>query len=151
MRNTVIAIALLGSLLGVMLMARDPAVPTETPPRASESAQNSVLLSRIAALEDMVSFHTHDRDLQNILERLQALESAQGDGRREKRSADPAVPIPSRTTTGELNRLRQDVQNFSNKLANLDRSLSPLKQEIDKLKHSFVRVESSLARVDLGR
>jgi len=147
MRNVVIGVALLASLRRSSLIPREPAVlAEEEKPAADES-----LLKRVEALEDLLSFHTHERELQDIKARLETLEAAQSNDRSEHRYSEPVSKSPTSNISGELRKLQQDVRSLSGKVAALDRSVSPIKQDVGKLKLSVMRVESSVARIDLSR
>lgn len=147
MKYAVVLCGLLISLAAVILLDRDPSVQAEEEPAEVDQQ----LLARVEALEDLVSFHNHERELEGIIKRLQQLEAAQGGNVPEQPLAAATSQPPSPQLSGELNKLRQDVQSLSSKLAALERTISPLKQDVSKLKLSMTRVESSVARIDLRR
>ena len=147
MRNAVIILGLLGGVTAIMFLVWDPSLKAEE----EKTPVDQSLLARVEALEELISLHTHDRELRGISERLQALEAVQTNDSSVPKLVEPIRQAPSQQLTADLSKLKQEVQSLSSKLANLERSVSPLKQDISKLKLSVMRVESSVARIDLRR
>ena len=147
MKNAVIVLALVGCALLLAILLRDPAVQAEQ----EKVAVDESLRARVESLEDLLSFHSHDRELRSLGARLEALEAESNKERRIQPSTEASIQPQRASDSGELNKLRQDVQSLASKLSTLERSVSPLKQEIDKLKLNLNRVESNVARIDLRR
>ena len=154
MKNVVVtSLLLLAALLVAFLLTRDPG----TVVRAQDPKETNDLAARLAEMEEFISLHSHERELQEIRDRIRAMEAS---ATRDQREAEPRVGTRSSVSASravrtppnrELATLKRDVQSLSSKLSSLERMLTPVKQDIAKLKLGLSRLESSVAGIDLRR
>jgi len=143
----VLLLLLIVGVAAMYLLPQDPAI------RAQDDAGNKEadLLARIEVLEDLLSYHSHERELKEILARLHALEGSRVNQRAAQVDSSPSLRTQPAPANNELRALKQDVQSLASKLSAVERTVGPLKQEIASLRLAIGRVESSVARIDLRR
>ena len=153
MKKVVAFLLLLAGLAAIALLDRDPQVQgqQEASAPATEPAGEDDLIKRIAALEQAVSFHSHNSEMQSIEDRLARLEAEANKQSSINRKSKSASTLASNASNTEMRKLKQDVQSLSAKMASLERSVGPLKQDIAKLKRSLMQLESTVTRIDLRR
>lgn len=149
MKKVTALVLLVASLVSVRLLLQDSEIRAQEEPANVQPQANADLLARVALLEELVNFHSHERELRDIRSRLEAIEGS----RQPHPSNAPAPPAihPRLSQADEAGELKREVTRLTAKLATLERSVDPLKQDIAKLRLSMSRVESSVARIDLNR
>jgi hypothetical protein len=161
MTRGVVLLLLLGGVAALILLPQEPAIHAQD----EGAAAGSELEARIAKLEELVSFHSHERELKAIRDRLDAIDAAVADSR--ITTPAPAEPAATRAATtrpapalrlndsplarNENRELQREVQSLKGRLAKLEQTTSQLKQDDSNLRIALSRLESTVVRIDLKR
>jgi DNA repair exonuclease SbcCD ATPase subunit len=151
MKRGLVLLLLIGGVAAIVLLPQEPPIHAQD----EGGAAGKALEKRIAKLEELVSFHSHERELNAISGRLDALDAALANSALTK----PALTEPTPTARlpelpsarNESRELQREVQSLKDRLAKLEQVTSQLKKEDSNLRNALSRLESTVVRIDLRR
>ena len=154
MKKTALLLLLIAAMTSIRFLAPTPDVRAQE----EQSGADADLLARVEHLEDLVLFHSHQREWGEIRSRLDSIEASLS--QRQANASDIGSPRPLPATSSsesaaslvrDVRELKRDVARLATKVSSMDRSIDPLKQDIAKLRLSVTRLESTVTRIDLSR
>ncbi len=146
MKRVLVLLLLLGGVTALVLLPQEPPIHAQD----ESSTVDSDLKMRVAKLEELVSFHSHENELNRISARLDAIDAALA-------KSTPSRPIPTTrlnerpSAKNDVGELLREVQSLKGRLAKLERITSQLKKDDSNLRTDLSRLESTVIRIDLKR
>ncbi len=151
MKRGLVLLLLLGGVAALVLLPQEPPIHAQD----EGGAAGNGLEARIAKLEELVSFHSHERELDVIRARLDAMDATIASSAATRpdltKPAPTARPTELPSARNDSRELQREIQSLKSRLAKLEQITSQIKKDESNLRTAVSRLESTVIRIDLKR